>query len=54
MEVSQQDYLDAIISFDYGNKRIGVALKAAEESSPEPLLTLNNDNELWKNIEDLL
>ncbi|MEI6170015.1 MAG: Holliday junction resolvase RuvX [Candidatus Saccharibacteria bacterium] len=54
MEVSQQDYLDAIISFDYGNKRIGVALKASEESSPEPLLTLNNDSELWKNIEDLL
>jgi len=54
MELAQQDYLDTIIAFDYGEARIGVAVKAAEESAAEPLLTLKNDDELWTTIEDLL
>lgn len=54
MELSEQDYLDTIIAFDYGDVRIGVAVKAAEDSSVEPLLTLQNDSELWKTVEDLL
>ena len=54
MELQQQDYLDTIIAFDYGNSRIGVAIKYAEESAVEPLITLKNDSELWQAMEDLL
>lgn len=54
MELSQQDYLDTIIAFDYGEVRIGVAVKAAENSDVEPLLTLSNDDDLWNTIKDLL
>ena len=54
MELQQQDYLDTIIAFDYGNSRIGVAIKYSEESAVEPLITLKNDSELWKTMEDLL
>lgn len=54
MELSQQDYLDTILSFDYGNARIGLAIKYAEENSVEPLITLKNDKDLWPTIEDLL
>ena len=54
MELSQQDYLDTILSFDYGNARIGLAIKYAEESVVEPLITLKNDKDLWSTIEDLL
>lgn len=54
MELSQQDYLDTILAFDYGDARIGVAVKFAEESVAEPLLTLKNDQDIWQNIQDLL
>ncbi len=54
MELSQQDYLDTILSFDYGNARIGLAIKYAEENFVEPLITLKNDKDLWSTIEDLL
>jgi putative Holliday junction resolvase len=54
MELQEQDYLDTIMAFDYGNSRIGVAVKPAEESGVEPLLTLKNDSDLWQTIEDLL
>ncbi len=54
MELNEQDYIDTIMAFDYGNSRIGVALKHAEESAVEPLLTLKNDEELWQTMEDLL
>jgi len=54
MELQEQDYLDTILAFDYGNSRIGVAVKPAEESGVEPLLTLKNDSDLWQTIEDLL
>jgi putative Holliday junction resolvase len=54
MELSQQDYLDTILSFDYGNARIGLAIKYAEENAVEPLITLKNDKDLWPTIEDLL
>jgi len=54
MELSEQDYLDTILSFDYGNARIGLAIKYAEENAVEPLITLKNDKDLWPTIEDLL
>jgi putative Holliday junction resolvase len=54
MELFQQDYLDTILSFDYGNARIGLAIKYAEENAVEPLITLKNDKDLWPTIEDLL
>jgi|694.fasta_scaffold110853_3 putative Holliday junction resolvase len=54
MELSQQDYLDTILAFDYGDARIGVAVKFSEESVAEPLLTLKNDQDIWQNIQDLL
>ena len=54
MELSQQDYLDTILAFDYGDARIGVAVKFFEESVAEPLLTLKNDQDIWQNIQDLL
>jgi putative Holliday junction resolvase len=54
MQLSQQDYLDTILAFDYGDARIGVAVKFSEESVAEPLLTLKNDQDIWQNIQDLL
>lgn len=54
MEISQQDYIDTILSFDYGNSRIGVAIKYSEENVVEPLITIKNNEELWQTIEDLL
>lgn len=54
MEIKEQDYLNTILAFDYGNSRIGVALKHSEEAAVEPLITLKNDSELWQTMEDLL
>lgn len=54
VEISEQDYLDTIMAFDYGDVRIGVAIKQADESVAEPLLTLQNNSELWKLIDELL
>lgn len=54
MELSEQDYLDTIMAFDYGDARIGVAVKFSEESAAEPLLTLKNDQDIWQNMQDLL
>lgn len=52
--MNEQDYLDTILAFDYGDVRIGVAIKPANESSAEPLITLQNDSELWHKIQELL
>lgn len=52
--MNEQDYLNIILAFDYGDARIGVALKAAHETSPEPLVTISNDRLIWKKIQALL
>ncbi len=50
----EQDYLNTILAFDYGEARIGVAIKPAEQASAEPLITLKNDETLLQTIKDLL
>lgn len=54
MELTEQDYLDTILAFDFGSVRVGLALKYSKDSIAEPLITLKNDKDLWSNIEDLL
>lgn len=54
MNISEQDLLNTILAFDYGDKRIGVAIKPANESGADPLVTLLNDSSLWVKIEELL
>ena len=54
MNISEQDLLNTILAFDFGDKRIGVAIKPANESSAEPLLTLQNNSDLFKNVGELL
>lgn len=54
MNISEQDLLNTILAFDFGDKRIGVAIKPTNESSAEPLLTLQNNSDLFKNVGELL
>lgn len=54
MNISEQDLLNTILAFDFGDKRIGVAIKPANESSAEPLLTLQNNSDLFKDVGELL
>ena len=53
-DIDQLDYLDTILAFDYGDSRIGVAIKPAEQASADPLLTLQNDGLLQQKIQELL
>lgn len=53
-DIDQLDYLDTILAFDYGDARIGVAIKPAEQASAEPLLTLHNDGILQQKIQELI
>lgn len=53
-EVAEQDYISTILAFDYGEKRIGVAIKPKEQASAEPLLTLENNQDLYKSIQELV
>lgn len=52
--MNEQDYLDVILAFDYGDVRIGVAIKPAEEYTPQPLLTIQNNHILWPTLKDLM
>lgn len=54
MNISEQDLLNTILAFDFGDKRIGVAIKPTNESSAEPLLTLQNNSDLFKDVGELL
>jgi putative Holliday junction resolvase len=54
LDISEQDLIDTILAFDYGDVRIGVAIKRSSESIVEPLLTLQNDDTLWQMIDELL
>lgn len=53
-EVAERDYISVILAFDYGEKRIGVAIKPKEQASAEPLLTLENNQDLYKSIQELV
>ena len=53
-DIDQLDYLDTILAFDYGDVRIGVGIKPAEQASAEPLLTLQNDGLLQNKIQELI
>ena len=53
-EISQKDYLNVILAFDYGEARVGVAIKPAEQVSAEPLVTLSNDSRLMDMVKELV
>lgn len=53
-DITEQDLLDTILAFDYGDARIGVAIKQSNETVAEPLLTLQNNDDLWKVVDELL
>lgn len=52
--MNESDYLKVILAFDYGDVRIGVAIKPSQQQSPQPLLTLANNQKVWGLIEELL
>lgn len=52
--MNEQDYLDSILAFDYGDIRIGVAIKPANEATPQPLVTVPNSTQVWRVIQELL
>lgn len=54
MDIRSEDYEKTILAFDYGDARIGLAIKPAEQASAEPLITLKNDASLWSEIDGLL
>ena len=54
MDIKLQDYEKTILAFDYGDIRIGLAIKPADQASAEPLMTLKNDAVFWENIKNLL
>lgn len=54
MDIRPEDYEKTILAFDYGDARIGLAIKPAEQASAEPLITLKNDASLWSEIDGLL
>ena len=54
MDIRAEDYEKTILAFDYGDIRIGLAIKPAEQASAEPLITLKNDASLWPQIDGLL
>lgn len=43
-----------ILAFDYGEARIGVAIKKTDELGPQPLQTLANDKQLEKALTALI
>ena len=53
-DIDQLDYLDTILAFDFGESRIGVAIKPPEQISVEPLLTLQNDGSIQEKISELI
>ena len=53
-DISEKDYLNTIIAFDYGDSRIGVAIKPANQASAEPLITIENNDSLYQKIGELV
>ena len=53
-DISEKDYLNTIISFDYGDSRIGVAIKPANQASADPLITIENNDSLYQQIGELV
>lgn len=43
-----------VLAFDYGEARIGVAIKKADELGPQPLQTLKNDSQLQETLRSLV
>lgn len=43
-----------ILAFDYGEARIGVAIKKADELGPQPLQTLQNNQQLNDSLKALI
>lgn len=43
-----------ILAFDYGSKRIGVAMCAADGSAPQPLTTIDATAGVWSQVSHLL
>lgn len=54
IEIAQKDYLNVILALDYGEARVGVAIKPAEQASAEPLVTLHNGENLIDRIGELI
>jgi len=54
LDISEKDYLNTILAFDYGEARIGVAIKPANQAEVEPVLTLDNDQSIERGINDLV
>lgn len=54
IEIREQDYISTILALDYGDKRIGVAIKPKEQASADPLMSLKNDSDLHKFIQELV
>ena len=53
-DISEKDYLNTIIAFDYGDSRIGVAIKPASQASADPLITIENNDSLYQKIGELV
>lgn len=45
---------DRILSIDYGEKRIGIAVTDPLRLFAQPLVTLPNDKNLWQNLSEIL
>ncbi|MCX6804912.1 MAG: Holliday junction resolvase RuvX [Patescibacteria group bacterium] len=54
LDITQPDYEAVVMAFDYGDVRVGVALKPAEQASAEALITIPNNPQMWGIIKDLL
>ena len=44
----------SIIALDVGEKRIGIATAYTEAGFPQPLITLNNDDRFWDNLNAII
>lgn len=53
-DIRQEDHTKTILAFDYGDVRIGVAIKPAGQSAVEPLITLQNNDLVFRQVGDLI
>ncbi len=48
-----KDNTERIISLDYGEKRIGIAISDPLKMFAIPLITIKNDSKLWENLKKI-